>query len=361
MKINISKKKPKVFVALSGGVDSSVAMLLLLKNGYQVEGVFMKNWSGDDFGIQTECPWEKDQKDAEEVCKFLGVPFRSFNFEKQYRQSVVDYFFSEYEKGRTPNPDIMCNKEIKFKLFLDKAIENGADLIATGHYARIKRVGDKFKLLSGVDPNKNQVYFLYTLNQEQLSRTLFPIGELTKQEVRKIAFEIGLPNANKPDSQGICFIGKINVLEFLLAKIHQKKGLIIDIETGEVLGEHKGVYFYTIGQGAKVPGQSEKYFFCKKDLEKNIMYACKGSDNSNLFSKILTTENIHWIGGIAPNLDQITGGSIRYRQEPQKIKKIEKYKNGLKVEFLNPQKAIASGQSLVLFKNDECLGGGIIA
>jgi tRNA-specific 2-thiouridylase len=359
MEINVKKKKGKVFVGLSGGVDSSVALLLLLKDGFDVEGVFMKNWSGDDFGMQDDCPWEQDQKDAEAVCKLLDVPFRSFNFEKEYRSSVVDYFFSEYEKGRTPNPDVMCNKEIKFNLFLEKSKQLGADFIATGHYAQIKKVGEKYKLFCGADPNKNQVYFLYTLTQNQLSHTLFPIGHLLKQEVRKIAKKENLPNADKPDSQGICFIGKINVLEFLMSKIPVKKGKIIDIETGKILGEHNGIYFYTIGQGARIAGQSEKYFYCKKDIKNNVMYVCRGSNNPNLYSDCVTTENIHWIGNVEAFVDNITA-SIRYRQKPQKVKHIEKQGKGVRVEFEKPQKAVASGQSLVLFHNQECLGGGII-
>src|SRR5690606_35373522 len=216
----------KVFVGLSGGVDSAVSAALLKDQGFEVTGVYMKNWSGDDYGIQADCPWEEDQKDAQAICDHLGIQFRSFNFEKEYRDKVVEYFFSEYEKGRTPNPDVMCNKEVKFKLFLDKALKEGAGFIATGHYAR-KLVPDSNnnepeKLLKGLDKNKDQTYFLYNLTQEQLRKTLFPIGHLTKPEVRKLAREYMLPNAEKPDSQGICFIGEINVLKFLMSRIPEK-------------------------------------------------------------------------------------------------------------------------------------------
>jgi len=231
-----SEEKKKVFVGLSGGVDSAVSAYLLKEQGYDVTGVYMKNWSGDEFGIQADCPWEEDQKDAEAVCKHLGIPFRSLNFEKQYREKVVEYFFSEYEKGRTPNPDVMCNKEIKFKLFLEKAMDEGADFIATGHYARKLEVDGVNKMLKGVDSNKDQTYFLYNLTQSQLDKVLFPVGEIEKPEVRRIAEKAGLPNAKKPDSQGICFIGEINVLKFLMSKIPVKEGDIIDIDSGKVVG-----------------------------------------------------------------------------------------------------------------------------
>ncbi|HRP36651.1 MAG TPA: tRNA 2-thiouridine(34) synthase MnmA, partial [Candidatus Dojkabacteria bacterium] len=209
------KPNKKITVALSGGVDSAVSAAILLEQGYDVTGIFMKNWSGADFSVNSDCPWEQDQQDAEDVCKTLGIPFKSVNFEKQYRDIVVQYFFDEYSKGRTPNPDVLCNKEIKFKLFLQYATESGAELIATGHYARITHDENGFKLLKGIDNNKDQSYFLHRLNQEQLSKSLFPIGELQKSEVRKLAEKYKLPNAKKKDSQGICFIGKIDVQDFL--------------------------------------------------------------------------------------------------------------------------------------------------
>ncbi len=345
----------KIFVALSGGVDSAVSAALLKEQGYDVTGVYMKNWSGDDFGIQADCPWEEDQRDAEAVCKHIGIPFRSFNFEKEYRDKVVEYFFDEYKKGRTPNPDVMCNKEIKFKLFLDKALKEGADLIATGHYAQVKEKDGLFHLFEGHDPNKNQVYFLYNITQEQLSKTLFPVGHLNKSEVRELAEKFGLPNKNKPDSQGICFIGEIDVLKFLMSNIPKKEGEVIDIDTKEVVGKHDGIYFYTIGQRAKIPNQTEAYYYCDKDLEKNIMYVCHGESHSALLNQKVVVEGFYLIGN-APEKNELKA-VIRYRQKPAEgILDIE----NKTFTFTKPQRAVASGQSLVIFDNNECLGGGII-
>lgn len=345
-------EKKKVFVGLSGGVDSAVSAFLLKESGYDVTGIYMKNWSGDDYGIQSECPWEIDQKDSELICQHLGIEFRSFNFEREYREKVVEYFFSEYEKGRTPNPDVMCNKEIKFKLFLKRSLEDGADYIATGHYAR----NIDNKLFKGVDSNKDQTYFLYNLTHEQLSHTLFPIGHLTKPQVREIAKKVKLPNANKPDSQGICFIGEINVLKFLLARIPQKRGEIIDFDTDRVVGEHRGVYFYTVGQrdGLGIGGLKEPYFVVDKDIERNILYVGMGINNKALFKSKVLLENLHLIDPteITPsNLE----GSVRYRHKPE-----EGILNGLEFVFKNPQRAVTSGQSLVIYSGEQCLGGGII-
>ncbi|MEO6729503.1 MAG: tRNA 2-thiouridine(34) synthase MnmA [Candidatus Dojkabacteria bacterium] len=390
--MNSIGNKKKVFVGLSGGVDSAVSAYLLKEQGYDVTGVYMKNWSGDEFGIQADCPWEEDQKDAEDVCKHLGIPFRSFNFEKQYRDKVVEYFFSEYEKGRTPNPDVMCNKEIKFKLFLEKAIEEGADFIATGHYAR-KMTSDELQmkynadevpprgrlhevpggvnyLHKGVDSNKDQTYFLYNLTQSQLDKVLFPIGHLEKPEVRKIAKNAGLPNAKKPDSQGICFIGEINVLQFLMSKIPVKEGDIIDIDSGKVVGKHKGVYFHTIGQrnGLNIGGTPVPYFVCKKDIEKNIVYVCLGSDNPALYTTEVKLENLHLINKNVKLDDVELQAAVRYRQKPMagKLKKSLLEEGGSKNQevitfiFNEPVRAVASGQSLVMYSGDECLGGGVI-
>jgi tRNA-specific 2-thiouridylase len=365
---NLNKQKT-VFVGLSGGVDSAVSAALLKDQGYNVVGVYMKNWSGDDYGIQADCPWEKDQSDAEAVCKTLGIEFRSFNFEKEYRARVVQYFFSEYEKGRTPNPDVMCNKEVKFKLFLEKALANGADMIATGHYARVTEKSQLiYSLLKGVDQNKDQTYFLYNLTQEQLSRTLFPIGHLEKPQVRKLAEEYHLPNAQKPDSQGICFIGEINVLKFLMSRIPEKKGEIRDIDLNEVVGEHKGVYFYTIGQreGLHIGGQAVPYFVVSKDIEKNIVYVGHGTDHPAMYRTEVELENLHLINEEfrIKNFELPLEASVRYRQKPQqgelRIMNYELPNQQIKFIFEKPQRAVASGQSLVIYSGEECLGGGVI-
>lgn len=348
----------KVFVALSGGVDSAVSAALLKKQGYHVTGVFMKNWSGDNYGIQINCPWEEDQNMAEAVCKHLDIPFRSFNFEKQYREKVLDYFFSEYRKGRTPNPDVMCNREIKFDLFLRRVKEKGADMIATGHYAQIERSGELLQLLKGKDPNKDQTYFLYTLNQEQLSNTLFPIGHLMKGEVRKLAHEFKLPNASRPDSQGICFIGEIDVQDFLRKHISTKPGNIVDIDSRQVVGSHDGVYFYTIGQreGLGIGGQSVPYFVVGKDVGRNELYVAHGQDHVALNKKEVKLESLHWIARKIPGDMNFTASS-RYRQAPQFGKL---YAKNLLFTFDKPQRAITPGQSLVLYCGDECVGGGVI-
>lgn len=360
--------KKKIFLALSGGVDSAVSAKLLKDQGHQVVGVFMKNWSGDEYGIQSNCPWEEDQKDAEAVCKSIGIDFMSVNFEKEYREKVVKYFFDGYQKGHTPNPDIMCNKEIKFKLFFEKSQSMGFDAIATGHYARnIFNIDlDEFELKKGVDDNKDQTYFIYNLSQEVLERSYFPIGDLTKSEVRALAQKFNLPNANKPDSQGICFIGEINVLKYLQSKLPKKKGEIIDIDTRKVVGEHNGIYFYTIGQreGLGIGGQKVPYYVVDKDIEKNILYVGHGEDHPAMSKSLVHIENLHLINTFARNIlekeNKITlQASIRYRQKPQNGQLI--LENGvIKFLFDMPQKAIAVGQSLVLYKEDTCLGGGII-
>ena len=359
-----SNSKQKVFVAMSGGVDSSVSAALLKEQGYDVTGVYMKNWSGDDFGIQGDCPWQADQDDAESVCKKLGVPFRSFNFEKEYRERVVEYFFAEYKAGRTPNPDVMCNKEIKFHLFLEKAIEEGADLIATGHYVRRTKGNGVFKLLKGVDENKDQSYFLYNITQEQLSKSLFPIGHLQKSEVRELAKKFDLPVADKPDSQGICFIGEIDVQEFLRARIKPHKGDIVDIDSGKKVGEHDGVEFFTLGQreGIGVGGREEPYFVVDKDGEKNILYVGMGKKHPKLFEDMVRIGNLHLIND-SLSIEDLVGkdlsASARYRQKPQNcILSIDG--KIITAKFNEAQRAVTPGQSLVIYDGEECLGGEVI-
>ena len=306
-KLEKQNKHTKVFVAMSGGVDSSVAAALLTEQGYKVTGVYMKNWSGDNYGIQADCPWEQEQADARRVCEQLDIPFRSFNFERHYRKEVVDYFFSEYEKGRTPNPDILCNSQIKFGHFLDKSIELGADMIATGHYAQVREVGMKIskgegsegslQLYRGRDRNKDQTYFLNAISQEQLSRTLFPIGHLPKSKVRQLAHKYNLHVADKPDSQGICFIGQIDVLKFLQSRLPKKTGNIVDIDTNEVVGAHDGAYFYTRGQrkGLKIGGQANPYFVVRTDVEQNIVYVGHGHEHPGLLKTQVWLEDLHLI------------------------------------------------------------------
>ncbi len=339
---NISKTK--VIVALSGGVDSAVSACLLSEEGYDVEGVFMKNWSGDEFGVDSDCPWEQDQKDAEAVCEKLGIPFRSVNFEKEYREKVVNYFFEEYQKGRTPNPDVMCNKEIKFKIFLDKASELGADYIATGHYARTTKEGDSSLLLKGEDKNKD--------------KSLFPIGHLEKSQVRDIAKKYDLPIANKKDSQGICFIGKIDVQKFLRSRIKKKKGEIVDIDLNKVVGEHEGIMFYTVGQreGIGIGGTKEPYYVVDKDIEKNILYVAQGRDNLHLFKSEVRFEDIHFVSSCPYHKTKLEA-SLRYRHIPQKGEL--DIKNNRFV-FEEPQRAPTSGQSIVFYDGNICVGGAII-
>ena len=349
-------KKGTVALGLSGGVDSSVAAFLLQKQGYNVIAYYMRNWSSD-LG-KFKCPWKEDRDDALRVANHLNIPFYTLNFEKEYKEKVVDYLFEGYQKGITPNPDIMCNKEIKFKIFLEKALKLGADKIATGHYSQIKKDKNGYHLLKGKDQNKDQSYFLYTLNQKQLSKTLFPIGAYTKPQIRKIAKDAKLPSANKPDSQGICFIGEVNITELLKTKIKAKKGDIITTE-GEKIGEHDGVWYYTIGQrkGIKIGG-GVPYFVVEKDIKNNRLIVAHGSWSAELFSDNCIVKDIHWINKKA-KLPLKCSIKTRYRQKDQKCT-IYQEKSNYKITFKEKQRAITSGQSAVLYKGEECLGGGII-
>jgi len=347
----------KVIVGMSGGVDSSVSALLLKQQGYEVEGLFMKNWEEDD-GTQY-CTAKEDLADAANVCAKIGIKLHSANFAAEYWDNVFAHFLTEYQAGRTPNPDILCNKEIKFKAFLDYAKMLGADFIATGHYVR----KNGSKLLRAIDLNKDQSYFLYALNAEQISSSLFPIGNLTKDLVRQIAAQKGLITANKKDSTGICFIGERKFKDFLAKYLPAKPGQIVD-ENGKVLGKHDGLMYYTIGQrqglgiGGKNDGNGQAWFVLKKDLTKNELIIGQGADHPLLLASSLLVQNIHWINS-PPKAAQILTAKIRYRQNDQ-ICSITKLESGFKVDFANPQRAITPGQSIVFYQQQECLGGGVI-
>jgi tRNA-specific 2-thiouridylase len=358
----IREKQKKVLVAMSGGVDSSVAVLILKKQGYEVAGAYMKNWSDSSFFKDKRmCPWEDDLKDAKKVAVQLGIPFYTFNFENEYREKVVEYMINGYRNGITPNPDVMCNKEIKFKLFLKKAMSMGFDFIATGHYAQIKKSESEYRLLAGKDKNKDQSYFLWTLGQAELSHTLFPLGGYEKPRVREIAKEAGLINAEKKDSQGICFVGEINVFEFLKSQIPAHKGKIIT-EEGRVVGEHEGVEFYTIGQrhGIGSPGGGVAFYVVKKDAEKNILYVAESDKDEKLYKKELLAKGISWVSGKEPELPLKCLARIRYRQVLSECEIMKEDEKTLKVKFNKPQKAVAPGQSIVFYDDDTVFCGAII-
>ncbi len=340
----------KVYVGLSGGVDSSVSAALLKKQGYEVIGVYMKNWSQDLPGF--ECPWKQDFTDAKRVAVQLGIPFKMFDFETEYRQKVVDYMIDGYKAGRTPNPDIMCNQEIKFKLFLETALEDGADLVATGHYARIKNG----QLLKAKDDNKDQTYFLYRVSEKALQKTLFPLGELTKPEVRELAREFGLITAAKKESMGICFVGKVGIKEFLLHELGpQPSGKIID-QNGKTLGEHDGAIFYTIGQrhglgvGAGLP-----YYVVGKDMQKNEVYVTTKLNDKRLWYKELQLTDLHWINEMPANEKKV---QVRTRHRAPLIDGV--MKNNKQITLHSEIRALTPGQSAVLYNGDRVLGGGII-
>ncbi len=349
----------KVYVAMSGGVDSSVAAALLLGDGYEVVGAFMKNWSDTKDPGTGICAWRKEREDAQAVADLLGIPLVTFDFEKDYRAEVVDYMIREYEAGRTPNPDVMCNRRIKFGLFLQQALAEGADLVATGHYARVGESDGGFSLLAGADPNKDQSYFLHTMTQEQLSRTLFPIGGMMKPEVRDLAIELGLPVAGKKDSQGICFIGHVNLGDFLKRSIEPRKGPIVTTD-GRVVGVHRGIAPYTIGQrhGLGI-GDAAPHFVVEKDRVRNALIVARGEDPQELYSKELSAEETHWIAGTAPALPLDCRARIRYRQ-PLETCEVRGAGSEVQVSFDRPQRAVAPGQFVVFYDGETCLGGGVI-
>jgi tRNA-specific 2-thiouridylase len=393
----------RVIVGLSGGVDSSVTAYLLKEQGYDVIGLFMKNWHDDSVTISNECPWLEDSNDALIVAEKLGIPFQVVDLSEQYKERIVDYMFYEYEKGRTPNPDILCNREIKFDVFMDIAIDLGADFVATGHYCRKEEeiIDNKpiYKLLAGKDINKDQSYFLCQLSQDQLSKALFPIGELTKPAVREIAKKADLITAEKKDSQGLCFIGKVRLPEFLQQKLRSKEGEIVKVsdtadiyqreqpnfnskeeeldffatkyqynkQDGIVVGKHQGAHYFTKGQrkGLAVGGTKEPLFVIDTDVQENIIYVGEGKHHKGLYRNVLfvSNEEEHWIREDLKlknyqSLD--VEARIRYRQPLEKAI-LHKVDNGIFVEFQNPQSAIQEGQFVAWYKNEELLGSGVIS
>lgn len=394
----------RVVVGLSGGVDSSVAAYLLKKQGYEVIGMFMKNWHDDSVTISDECPWLEDSNDAMLVANKLGIPFQTIDLSVPYKSRIVDYMFKEYQHGRTPNPDILCNREIKFDLFLDAAMKLNADYVATGHYCRkdtFESNGKKqYRLLAGKDPNKDQSYFLCQLTQNQLAKSLFPIGELLKPEVREIARELNLVTAEKKDSQGLCFIGKVRLPDFLQQQLKPKQGKVIEIPEdspiflenkpskgatenekleiltkayqyspgkGKVIGEHRGAHYFTIGQrkGLAIGGTPLPLFILETDTEKNIIYTGQGENHPGLLRKglFVKKKDIHWV---RPDLELEPGermdveARIRYRQPLDKAT-LYMEPNRLYVIFRKDQKAIAAGQFVAWYKNDELIGSGVIS
>ena len=345
---------PTVYVGLSGGVDSSVSAALLKQQGYSVVGVYMKNWTQDVAGVA--CPWKIDLADARAAAAVLDIPFKVFDFQDQYRHQVVDAMVAEYAAGRTPNPDVLCNEQIKFKLFLELALADGADYIATGHYAATDGHG---RLLRAVDDAKDQTYFLYRVTSEALRRTLFPVGHLPKPEVRRLAAEFGLPTASKPDSQGICFVGEVGIRPFLSEYIAPKRGLIVSAATGQTIGTHEGAAFYTIGQrqGLGIGGDGP-YYVTARDIATNIVTVTTNPDDLMLAGNEFQLADAHWIGTApAPGDYQVR---LRHRGEliPARLASGNAFWT---VTVLAPQRAIAAGQSAVVYDGDVVLGGGFIA
>lgn len=387
----------RVVVGLSGGVDSSVTAYLLQQQGYEVIGMFMKNWHDDSVTISNECPWLDDSNDAMIIAQHLGIPFQAIDLSQEYKERIVDYMFSEYQRGRTPNPDVLCNREIKFDIFLNTALKLGADFVATGHYARkaeVQKDGKTiYRLLAGKDPNKDQSYFLCQLTQEQLSRALFPIGELLKPEVREIAKKAGLATAEKKDSQGLCFVGKVHLPEFLQQRLVPKKGKVIQIDAkhdvfqngfqeddlsgiaapyelnpsqGKVIGEHNGAHYYTIGQrkGLNLGGNADRVFVIGTDTNENVIYTGLGDDHPGLYRKGLFIKNsdAHWIRPdlkLAVNESASFLARIRYRQKLENATLHQK-NDGLYIIFDQPQRGITPGQFAAWYEGEELIGSGII-
>lgn len=393
----------RVVVGLSGGVDSSVAAYLLKEQGYEVIGLFMKNWHDDSVTISRECEWVEDSNDAMMVAEKLGIPFQTVDLSAEYKERIVDYMFGEYEKGRTPNPDVLCNREIKFDVFLKIALGLGADYVATGHYCRKDVISENgkeiYRLLAGKDGNKDQSYFLCQVSQEQLSKILFPVGELTKPEVRKIAAGEELVTAGKKDSQGLCFVGKVRLPEFLQQKLKPREGVIVEVPSsnenyrkgaphfetreeelahsarkiqyaqadGKVVGKHQGAHYFTKGQrkGLNVGGTAEPLFVIDTDVEENVIYTGQGKNHPGLFRRTLfvTNDELHWVReDLALPVDGTmeVSARIRYRQPLQKAT-LYRVDSGLYVDFESPQSAITEGQFVAWYIEDELIGSGVIS
>lgn len=394
----------KVVVGLSGGVDSSVAAYLLQQQGHDVVALFMRNWNDASVTLEDECPWIEDSNDALMVAQKLGIPFQVIDMSELYKEKIVDYMFDEYKNGRTPNPDVLCNREVKFDVFMKTALSLGAEKVATGHYARVDSTIDEngkeiFHLLSGVDTNKDQSYFLCQLSQEQLSKSLFPIGELTKPEVREIAKKMELVTADKKDSQGLCFIGKVSLPTFLQQQLEPKEGEIVEIFTdfdgfhtekpvfeskieelkflsrkieynktdGKVIGKHQGAHYFTIGQskGLGIGGHAESCFIIERDMPTNTIFVGEGKKFPGLFRKALKIENsdVHWVREdlrLGNGQSMKVKARIRYRQTLEEAT-LYQFEEGLFIEFENPQSAIAEGQFAAWYSGDELLGSGVIS
>ncbi len=395
--MGFNEMKKRVVVGLSGGVDSSVTAFLLKEQGYEVIGMFMKNWHDDSVTISNECPWLDDSNDAMIVAQHLGIPFQAIDLSVEYKERIVDYMFAEYQAGRTPNPDVLCNREIKFDIFLKAALKLGADFVATGHYAR---KGEStidgqtvYRLLAGKDPNKDQSYFLCQLTQAQLAKALFPIGELLKPEVRTIAKRAGLATAEKKDSQGLCFIGKVHLPDFLQQRLEPKKGKVIEVpahspvfanghassdlahmtapytftpERGTVVGEHNGAHFYTIGQrrGLNLGGFAEPLFVIGTDTQHNVIYTGMGENHPGLYRQglFIPQAETHWIREdlrLRPGESKDYQARIRYRQ-PLEVCTLHQREDGLYVIFERPQRGVTPGQFAAWYTNDELIGSGVI-
>lgn len=356
--------KNKIIVGLSGGVDSAVAALTLKQQGHDVSGIFMQNWHADR--EDPFCTAEQDLSDAQAICDQLGIPLQTANFSKEYWNNVFQYCLDEFAAGCTPNPDIWCNREIKFKVFLDHALALGADYLATGHYARIKKINGKYCLLKSYDDNKDQTYFLYRLGQKQLAHSIFPIGELKKPIVRKIAQDVSFVNYAKKDSTGICFIGERKFKKFLSDFLLTQPG---DMETpdGKFVGKHDGIMFYTIGQrkglniGGRHNAEDSAWYVLNKDIKRNVLIVGQGNDHPLLYRDKLVCEQLHWINEEPPQLPLHCKAKIRYRQTDQACRIIKSDDNHYQTEFEQLQRAITPGQSVVFYSGDHCLGGGIIS